>query len=93
LRERDVTPHIGADGHLSKTGKARKAAIDGRTLRHPGYGISQCCRNASRRCSAGQDHGGARPGQGSLPGQVQANFTLAIVAYSLVRLPKLLEAR
>ncbi len=41
---REVTPHIAVDGHLSKTGKRRKIAIDQRTLRHPGYDISQCCR-------------------------------------------------
>jgi DDE family transposase len=41
LRERNVTPHIAVDAHLTKTGKARKTAIDGRTTRHPGYTISQ----------------------------------------------------
>ena len=41
LRERNVTPHIAVDAHLTKTGKTRKTAIDGRTTRHPGYTISQ----------------------------------------------------
>ena len=36
-----MTPHIAVDGHLTKTGKTRKTAIDGRTTRHPGYTISQ----------------------------------------------------
>src|ERR1044071_8471437 len=44
LRGRKVTPHIAIDGHLTKTGKRRKTAIDGRTLRHAGYAISQRCR-------------------------------------------------
>jgi hypothetical protein len=41
LREREVTPHIAVDGHLTKTGKPRVTAIDGRTKRHPGYEVSQ----------------------------------------------------
>jgi hypothetical protein len=44
LRDRSVTPHIAIDGHLSKTGKPRKTAVDGRTTRHAGYEISQRCR-------------------------------------------------
>jgi len=44
LRARSVTPHIAIDGHLSKTGKQRKTAVDGRTTRHAGYDISQRCR-------------------------------------------------
>jgi hypothetical protein len=44
LRSRSVTPHIAIDGRLSKTGKRRKTAIDGRTTRHAGYTISQRCR-------------------------------------------------
>ena len=43
-RVRNVTPHITIDGHLTKTGKRRKTAIDGRTTRHAGYDISQRCR-------------------------------------------------
>lgn len=44
LRDRSVTPHIAIDGHLSTTGVPRKTAIDGRTLRHAGYAVSQRCR-------------------------------------------------
>lgn len=39
-----MTPHIAINGALSKTGKVRKTAIDGRTTRHPGYAISLRCR-------------------------------------------------
>src|SRR4051794_28894645 len=41
LRARKVTPHIAVNGAVSKTGKIRKTAMDGRTLRHAGYQISQ----------------------------------------------------
>ncbi len=44
LKERKVTPHIAINGAVSKTGKARKTAVDGRTTRHKGYAISQRCR-------------------------------------------------
>ena len=53
LRDRLVTPHIAIDGHVSKTGKHRKTAIDARTTRHAGYDISQCCRKRIEGCSAG----------------------------------------
>jgi transposase len=36
LRDRSVTPHIPIDGQLSKTGRPRKTAVDGRTMRHIG---------------------------------------------------------
>ena len=44
LRRRKVTPHVAVQDHLSKTGKRRKTKVDGRTTRHPGYGVSQRCR-------------------------------------------------
>lgn len=88
LRQRKVTPHIAVDGHLSKTGKPRTIAIDGRTRRHD---ISQRCRKRIEevfgwiRSSAGMAkvklRGCARVG---------AAFTLNLAAYNLVRLPKLL---
>jgi transposase len=91
LRSRSVTPHIAIDGHVSKTGKPRKTAIDGRTLRHAGYAVSQCCRKRIEevfgwiKASAGlakiKLRGRAR---------VDAAFTMALAAYNLIRLPKLL---
>ncbi len=93
LRSRSVTPHIAIDGHLSKTGKPRKTAIDRRTLRHAGYAVSQRCRKRIEevfgwiKASAGlakvKFRGRAR---------VDAAFKLALAAYNLIRLPKLLGA-
>lgn len=93
LRRRLVTPHIARNDHVTKTGKRRKSAIDGRTLRHAGYGVSQTCRKRIEevfgwvKSSAGlakvKVRGLAR---------VDAAFTLALAAYNLVRLPKLLGA-
>ncbi|MEN3749996.1 IS5 family transposase [Sphingomonas sp. HF-S3] len=93
LRERSVTPHLAIDGHLSKTGKARATAMDRRTTRHPGYAISQRCRKRIEEVF-GWIKGSARLAKVKLRGRakVDAVFTLALAAYNLVRLPKLLEA-
>jgi hypothetical protein len=93
LRACRVTPHIAVDGHLSPTGTPRSTAIDRRTLRHAGYATSQRCRKRIEeifgwlKSSAGLTkvklRGRAR---------VDAAFTLALAAYNLIRLPKLLAA-
>jgi transposase len=93
LRARKVTPHIAIDGHLTKTGKRRKTAVDGRTTRHAGYAVSQRCRKRIEeifgwvKIQAGQAKTRFRGRQ-----RVEASFTLALAAYNLIRLPKLLGA-
>jgi len=93
LRARSVTPHIAIDGHLSKTGKRRKTAVDGRTTRHAGYDISQRCRKRIEEVF-GWIKGSAGLSKVKLRGRdrVDAAFTLALAAYNLIRLPKLLGA-
>jgi transposase len=93
LRDRLVTPHIAIDGHLSKTGKRRKTAIDARTTRHAGYDISQCCRKRIEEVF-GWIKSSAGLAKVKLRGRarVDAAFTLALTAYNLIRLPKLLAA-
>jgi len=91
LRERSVTPHIAINGHLSKTGKARATAIDKRTTRHGGYAASQRCRKRIEEIF-GWAKGSAGIAKVKLRGKakVDAVFTLALAAYNLIRLPKLL---
>lgn len=93
LRERKITPHVAVQGHFTKTGKRRKTKIDGRTMRHEGYQISQRVRKRIEeifgwaKVQAGQAKTkfiGRR--------RVEASFTLAITASNLMRLPKLLGA-
>jgi hypothetical protein len=67
--------------------------MDRRTTRHPGYAISQCCRKRIEEVF------GWGKGSGSLAriklrgrAKVDAVFTLALAAYNLFRLPKLLGA-
>lgn len=91
LRARGVTPHIAIDGHLTKTGKRRKTAIDGRTTRHAGYAVSQRCRKRIEdvfgwiKSSAGQAKTKFRGRD-----RVASQFILALAAYNLIRLPRLL---
>ena len=91
LRGRSVTPHITIDGHLSKTGKPRKTAVDGRTTRHAGYDISQRCRKRIEEVF-GWIKSSAGLAKVKLRGRDRVNdaFTLALAAYNLIRLPKLL---
>lgn len=93
LRTRSVTPHIAIDGHLRKSGKPRATAIDRRTTRHSGYAISQRCRKRVEEVF-GWTKGAAGLIKVKLRGRarVGAVFTLALAAYNLVRLPKLLAA-
>ncbi len=93
LRGRSVTPHIAIDGHLSKTGTPRKTAVDGRTTRHVGYEISQRCRKRIEEVF-GWIKSSAGLAKVKLRGRdrVDAAFTMALAAYNLIRLPKLLGA-
>ena len=40
LRAINVTPHVTQNDCITATGKRRRSAIDGRTTRHEGYGMS-----------------------------------------------------
>jgi transposase len=97
LRARGVIPHVAVDGHIRITadgsGRPRSSAIDARTTRHAGYALSQrsrkrieeifgwikVCTVLARVKLRGRD-------------RVDAAFRLALSAYSLIRLPKLLGA-
>ena len=91
LRERKVTPHIAVNGSVSKHGVVRKTAVDGRTIRHAGYAISQILRKRIEeafgwiKAQAGFD-------QVKVRGLAKADvvFTFAVAAYNLIRIPKLL---
>ena len=91
LRARRVTPHIAVNGAVSKAGKVRKTAVDGRTTRHPGYAISLRCRKRIGEMS-GWIKAQAGLAKLKLRGrdEVEALFTFAAAPYNLVRLPELL---
>jgi transposase len=91
LRARSVSPHIAIDGHVRVTGKPRKTSVDCRVTRHEGYAISQRCRKPIEEVF-GWIKGAARLAKVKLRGRARVDtaFTLALAAYNLIRLPKLL---
>jgi transposase len=90
LRNRAVTPHIARNVHLTKTGKRRRSAIDGRTTRHPGYAVSQRIRKRIEEAFGWIKTGaGHRKTRFRGVARVGWAFTFAAAAYNLVRLPKL----
>ena len=91
LRERKVTPHIAVNGSVSKHGVVRKTAVDGRTIRHAGYAISQILRKRIEE-AFGWIKAQARFDQVKVRGLAKADvvFTFAVAAYNLIRIPKLL---
>ncbi|MDP6020288.1 MAG: IS5 family transposase [Alphaproteobacteria bacterium] len=93
LRARQVTPHIAVQDHLTKTGKRRKTRIDGRTTRQPGYLVSQRIRKRIEEIFGWiKESAGLRQSKFRGRARVNAQFTLALAAFNLIRLPKLLEA-
>jgi len=83
LRQKCVTPHVAQ--------KARSSAIDGRTTRHVGYAVSQ-----QKRKLVEEAFGWAKTIAGCAKVKVRGlarvgfHFTLAMAAYNLIRLPKLI---
>jgi IS5 family transposase len=93
LRSRSVSAHVAIDGHVRKTGRPRRTAVDRRTTRHAGYAVSQRCRKRIEEVF-GWIKASAGLAKVKLRGRarVDAAFTLALAAYNLIRLPKLLAA-
>jgi len=83
LRSMNVAPHVAA--------KVKGSALDGRTTRHAGYVASLRVRKRIEEAFgwAKSAAGFARTRHRGLP-RVGWQFTLAMTAYNLVRLPKLL---
>src|SRR6201986_2297538 len=84
LREKAVTPHVAQNTN------ARRSAIDRRPTRHPGYAVSQRIRKRVEEAFgwAKTVAGLRKMRHRGLP-KVGWQFTLAMAAYNLVRLPKL----
>jgi transposase len=91
LRARNVTPHVAINGAVSKLGKVRKTAIDGRVTRHPGYAISIRCRKRIEEVFGWiKTQAGFAKVKVRGRTRVEGVFAFAAVAYNLVRLPKLI---
>jgi Transposase DDE domain len=87
------TPHVVQNDSITATGKRRQSAIDGRTTRHKGYSLSQSCR-AMIECifGWGKQHGTMRKTKHRGITKVTTDFMLNLIAYNLIRIPKLLTA-
>lgn len=87
LRERTVTPHV------AQNDSRRRSSIDRRTTRHSGYAVSQRIRKRIEEAFgwAKTVAGLRKMRHRGLP-KVGWQFTLAMTAYNLIRLPKLLAA-
>jgi transposase len=93
LRALNVTPHVTQNEAITSTGKRRHSAIDRRTTRHKGYHVSQSCR-AMTECifGWGKQHGTMRKTKHRGIPAVAADFLLNLIAYNLIRIPKLVAA-
>ena len=93
LRAINVTPHVAQNDSVTSTGKRRQSAIDRRTTRHEGYGMSQS-RRAMTECifGCGKQHGTMRKTKHRGIAAVAVDFLLNLIAYNLIRIPKLAAA-
>ncbi len=86
LRALNATPHV------AQNTSGRRARIDARTTRHPGYEISQRCRKRIEEV-----FGWVKTVAGHTKSRFRGTdrvgwaFTFATAAYNLIRLPRLLE--
>ena len=79
--------------HVAQNTAGRRSAIDRRTTRHPGYAISQRLRKRIEEIFGWMKTiGGLRKTRHRGAALVDWMFTLAVAAYNLVRIPKLVAA-
>ena len=92
LRAAGITPHVAQNDAVTKTGKRRTSAIDARTTRHAGYGMSQTRRKMIECLFGwGKQHGTMRKTKHRSVERVARDFLLNLIAYNL-RIPKLIAA-
>jgi transposase len=93
LRAANVTPHVAQHNYVTKSGRRRKSAIDGRTTRHEGYGLSQTRRKMAECIFGwGKQHGTMRKTKHRGLNRVAGDFLVNVIAYNLIRIPKLIAA-
>ncbi len=93
LRKLNVTPHVAQNNAVTKAGWRRKSAIDARTTRYEGYGMSQVRRKMIECIFGwGKQHGTMRKTKHRGIARVAGGFLLNLIAYNLIRVPKLITA-
>jgi transposase len=87
MREINVTPHVAQNDN------GRRSAIDSRTTRHPGYAVSIRIRKRIEEAFGwAKTVAGLRKARHRGLPKIDWQFTFAMAAYNLIRLPKLLRA-
>ena len=85
MREINVTPHVAQNDN------GRRSAIDGRTTRHLGYAVSLRIRKRIEEAFGwAKTVAGLRKARHRGLPKIDWQFTFAMAAYNLVRLPKLM---
>ena len=85
LRSMNVTPHV------TQNTNGRSSAIDGRTTRRGGYAVSQRIRKRIEEAFGwAKTVAGLRKARHRGLSKIDWQFTFAMAAYNLVRLPKLM---
>ena len=93
LRKIGVTPHVAQNNFTTKTGKTRQSAIDERTTRHDGYGMSSTRRKMIECIFGwGKQHGTMRKTKHRGVARVAGDFLINLISYNLIRIPKLIAA-
>jgi transposase len=93
LRKAGITPHVAQNESVTMTGKKRTSAIDGRTTRHVGYVLSQTRRKVIECIFGwGKQHGTMRKTKHRSVERVAGGFLVNLIAYNLIRIPKLIAA-
>ena len=92
LRKMGVKPHVARNNGPTKTGKTRATIIDDETAASDGYGMSQTRRKMIECIFGwGKQHGTLRKTKHRGIARVAGDFMLNLIAYNLIRIPKLIE--
>jgi transposase len=92
LKARKIVPHVAINGSVSKLGKVRKTAVPPAVAASIGYEISMRCRKRIEEIFGwSKIIGGLAQLKVRGLDRVKAAFTFGMVAYNIVRLPKLLQ--
>ena len=88
-----VAPHVARNNATTNTGKQRTSIVDDATAASEAYAMSQT-RRKMIECMFGwgKQHGTLRKTKHRGVAQVTGDFLVNLIAYNLIRIPKLIEA-
>jgi hypothetical protein len=91
LEKIGVTAHVARNNATTKTGKQRTSIIDDAMAASEGYGMSQTRRKMIECLFGwGKQHGTLRKTKHRGLAQVTSDFLVNLIAYNLIRIPKLI---